>query len=307
MAVMRRQGSLAVVSLTACVIGVAGHGSLNTPPARNSIDRFLPEFINGKAPTGSCSCNCGSDEKGCDAGIRQSGGGQSCLWFSQGCSIGCKTCTGIGSHSAVRLCNDSTLEPTLPKWAWSMNRWAVEGTSNDSYRYSPWRAPGTAPVMDACGQAGGTYPWHGGPGVAVFANTSFARFGDLGSHVLPPAPSGAIWKAGSSVEVTWGIRFNHGGGYSYRCVIIIHISRFPRPLASLSLVADQGSPCVDNNHRIIAGSARRAKHPPRSASRGCRSSLTAPSKRSSSTMGRATRSWAPLSRRAPIQRAPSGR
>lgn len=97
-----------------------------------------------------------------------------------------------------------------------MNRWAVEGSKNDSYRYSPWRAPGTAPVMDACGQAGGTSPWNAGPGVAVFANTTFARFGDLGSRVLPPAPSGTVWRAGSSVEVTWGIRFNHGGGYSYR-------------------------------------------------------------------------------------------
>ena len=83
-------------------------------------------------------------------------------------------------------------------------------------RFNPWRRPGSAPVVDACGQAGGTAPWHSGPGVAVFSNTSFASFGQAGSKVLPPAPSGAVWVAGASVEVSWGIRFNHGGGYQYR-------------------------------------------------------------------------------------------
>jgi len=38
----------------------------------------------------------------------------------------------------------------------------------------------------------------------------------LGSQVLPPSASKAQWVAGSSVEVAWGIRFNHGGGYQYR-------------------------------------------------------------------------------------------
>lgn len=97
-----------------------------------------------------------------------------------------------------------------------MNRWAVEGSVNDTYRLNPWRAPGRAPVMDACGQAGGTDKSHMGPGVAVFADNTFAKGGDLGSKVLPPAPSGTVWTAGSSVEVSWGIRYNHGGGYQYR-------------------------------------------------------------------------------------------
>ena len=150
----------------------------------------------------------------------------------------------------MSLCN-STVQPTLPKYAWTMNRAAIEGSINDTYRFvraattrqascahahvrvssdaltlcrrltppmaqNPWRRPGTAPVVDACGLAGGTQPWHAGPGVAVFANTSFAKFGDKGSTVLPPAPSGTVWRAGASVEVSWGIRFNHGGGYQYR-------------------------------------------------------------------------------------------
>jgi len=97
-----------------------------------------------------------------------------------------------------------------------MNRQAVEGSVNDTYRFNPWRAPGSAPVTDACGMAGGTIRAHAGPGVAIFADNRFAKMGDLGSHVLKPAPSGVVWKAGSAVEVSWGIRYNHGGGYQYR-------------------------------------------------------------------------------------------
>ena len=138
----------------------------------------------------------------------------------------------------MSLCN-STAKSTLPKHAWTMNRAAVEGSASDSYRHSPWRAPGTAPVMDACGQAGGTVPWHGGPGVAVFANTSFAKFGQLGSVVLPPAPSGTIWEAGSSVEVSWGIRFNHGGGERPRRLL-----RVARPPLRASPCPDQLCVCV---------------------------------------------------------------
>lgn len=87
---------------------------------------------------------------------------------------------------------------------------------DDSYRFSPWRRPGSAPVEDACGKAGGTAPAHAGPGVAVFASTPFAKMGDLGSEVLPPAPSGTVWTVGGTAEVAWGIRYNHGGGYQYR-------------------------------------------------------------------------------------------
>ena len=107
-------------------------------------------------------------------------------------------------------------EPTLPKHAWTMNRNAVEGSADDSYRHSPWRAPGSAPTFDACGRAGGTSFAHAGPGDAVYWNNSNASFGDLGSQALGPAPSGTVWTAGSAVEVAWGIRFNHGGGYQYR-------------------------------------------------------------------------------------------
>lgn len=93
----------------------------------------------------------------------------------------------------------------------TMNRWAVAGSINDSYRFHPWRAPGTAPVADACGRAGGALK--PGPGEAVFATTKYAKIGDLGSKVLPKTPSGVMWKTGTEAKVSWGIRFNHGGGY----------------------------------------------------------------------------------------------
>jgi hypothetical protein len=71
--------------------------------------------------------------------------------------------------------------------------------------------------MDPCGQAGGTLPKYAGGGAdAVFTNTSIAKMGQLGSRVLPYAPSGTKWVAGSTVEVGWAIRYNHGGGYQYR-------------------------------------------------------------------------------------------
>merc|ERR1712060_569374 len=51
----------------------------------------------------------------------------------------------------------------------------------------------------------------------VFYNTSMAGMGMMGSK-LPPTPmeNRTRWKAGTWVEVAWGPRYNHGGGYQYR-------------------------------------------------------------------------------------------
>jgi len=91
---------------------------------------------------------------------------------------------------------------------------ATCGGPTDWYQFAPWRAPGHAPVFDSCGMAGGT-PERGGYGAQYF-NTSFARQGDRGSKVLKPRPTGVVWEAGSTVEVSWAIDANHGGGYQYR-------------------------------------------------------------------------------------------
>eukprot|EP00729_Bicosta_minor_P019178 gene19178-3946_t len=79
--------------------------------------------------------------------------------------------TGTAPHAdkagfRTRYCNASfnsagapvpMINATLPKVAWTMNMAAVEGSVNDSYKFNPWRAPGYAPVVDPCGQAGGKY------------------------------------------------------------------------------------------------------------------------------------------------------
>jgi hypothetical protein len=92
----------------------------------------------------------------CEQGIRSTGGGQSCWWWSQGCSIGCKQCATelIGPDGAAggnsphtdkigfrkRFCNSSynsagapvpLINSTLPREAWTMNVHAVEGTPED--------------------------------------------------------------------------------------------------------------------------------------------------------------------------------
>jgi len=189
---------------------------MTQPSPRNAVDRTLPEFLDGRWPQSTAGCNCGApDAQDCEPGTRDGGGGQACLWFSQGCTIGCKTCNSVGSHSKTSLCN-STMQPTLPKYAWTMNRWAVPASVNDTYRFNPWRAPGFAPVADACGMAGGTPPKSAGPGEAKFASTKFAKQGDYGSRVLKKGLSAAQWQLGSQVDVAWALRYNHGGGYQYR-------------------------------------------------------------------------------------------
>lgn len=106
------------------------------------------------------------------------------------------------------------MEPTLPKRLWTVNRDANEDPGADLFRYHPWRAPGFAPVVDVCGVAGGGPT--AGPGAGVFTKTQWAQQGDHGSRVLPPLPTSTVWAAGSTVEVSWGLRANHGGGYQYR-------------------------------------------------------------------------------------------
>lgn len=100
-----------------------------------------------------------------------------------------------------------------PKYR-TLNRNATAGSAEDWTRFNPWRAPGNAPVFDPCGRAGGSA--HPTPGHGEFTNTKFAKFGDLGSKVLPKYPTGVVWAAGSVVETMANFRANHGGGYQYR-------------------------------------------------------------------------------------------
>ena len=209
------------------------HSSLVIPTPRNAIDGSLPAFKGGGNPPGGISCSC-ADGKSCPLGSARAaaGVGQPCLWWSQGCSIGCDFCltdprhpenngsiptapiTGNPPHAdkagfRKSYCDDPKTGAVLPKRFWTMNLHAVEGAEDDSYRFNPWRAPGSAPVVDPCGQAGGKYratPM-GGASNFVTVNVSGLRLqmGDLGSRVLPPTEPARVtqWEAGSTPRVAW--------------------------------------------------------------------------------------------------------
>ena len=202
---------------------VAAHSQVIYPKPRNAIDSELPEWHGGKAPynwqphgDNPCACRNGTDV--CDVA-------QTCLWMSVGCSIGCNECDG-GDPSVPSAANPNnidrcpgqnpdkktaTINDPLHR---TTNRGAKAGSDDDWTRFNPWRSPGSAPVYDACGRAGGGPHPTGGHG--EFTNTSYAKFGDLGSKVLPKYPTGAVWKVGSTVETIWSLRANHGGGWQWR-------------------------------------------------------------------------------------------
>eukprot|EP00035_Acanthoeca_spectabilis_P012425 m.221729 g.221729 ORF g.221729 m.221729 type:complete len:365 (+) comp15617_c0_seq5:15-1109(+) len=205
------------------VTAVLGHGFVIFPPARNAIDKDLPLFANGSFPTttgkpgctpdtGACGCWCTNGTDTCQPG-------QSCFWFSQGCSIECPTCLGVDGSARWQkdLCNNSAQATVCDSALRTYNMDAPCNSQADTYKHNPWRHPGTAPVFDACGKAGGGITGGKvGGGAAFYTNTIHAKEGDLGSKVLPPMPSGVTIKAGSTFDATWSMRANHGGGYQYR-------------------------------------------------------------------------------------------
>lgn len=206
----------AALVLSLFFVGVDAHGSMIMPPARNSIDAEMNAWAGGKHPdTGhlqpySCKCTNGTDT--CN-------NGQSCFWFSNGCTPGCQKCSGNGNRypnfdhcpnekkdlkpSDMLLKNYTSEDPTF-EW----------GTSYDIFKYNPWRAPGKAPVFDACGMAGGQQ--REGANAAAYDTTEVTRMGDLGSKVLKPRPSGTVWRKGGIAHTRWQLTANHGGGYQYR-------------------------------------------------------------------------------------------
>lgn len=96
----------------------------------------------------------------------------------------------------------------------TLNRDAEAGSDEDWTKFNPWRAPGYAPVYDACGRASGSYK--ATPGKGEFTDTKYAKLGDLGSQVLPKYDTGTVWEIGSVVETMTSFRADHGGGYQYR-------------------------------------------------------------------------------------------
>ena len=186
-----------VFSLSA--LGTAGHGSLVTPRPRNSVDYLVG--VNEQSCANLTGGNCTN--------------GQAAFWYSQGCTIGCQECDHVSGRRQTDVCGLGTAATVNNPSERSLNRAAAAGSPEDIYKHNPWRAPGLAPVADACGLAGGT-PWGAdAPEEGVYINTTYAHHGMRGSTLLP-MPTGAVWQIGGTATVSWNIRNNHGGGYSYR-------------------------------------------------------------------------------------------
>jgi len=206
------------------------HSSLISPRPRNAVDRDLfpwrgahwgpgvlphnstcdhPAHEDGPHGANDCwGCTCVNGTEPCDVA-------QTCVWFSQGCSIGCQRCDGQESNPNTRdRCGSGKVATNNDPYYRTYNRGVKALSPEDIYKYNPWRSPGNAPVYDACGMAGGSPTWVNTQ--LSFVNTSHAVQGDLGSKILPKSPTGVKWKAGTTVEAKWSLRANHGGGYIYR-------------------------------------------------------------------------------------------
>lgn len=190
----------AAAALLLLVTGAGGHGMMVNPRPRNSVDYL----VNVNDKSNPCSNMTGDT---CT-------NGQAAFWYSQGCFIGCPECDHTSGRRQTDLCGLG-MNATNNGDARSLNLDAIPFAQNDIYRHNPWRAPGSAPVADVCGFAGGT-PWGpNAPEAGDYVNTSYAHHGMRGS-ALAKMPTGTVWKIGGSANVTWNVRNNHGGGYSYR-------------------------------------------------------------------------------------------
>jgi hypothetical protein len=204
-----RAVTLLVALLAALPERGRGPGQLVTPRPRNSID-FDDPRIPAKLRTTWAWCQ--------NITGAPCNNGQTAYWYSQGCYIGCAQCDHVSGRRQVDLCGKG-LVGMLPDESVSVNREHATGASRngklDIYRHNPWRAPGHAPVADACGLAGGT-PWKDlAPEEGRYITTAHAHHGMNGTD-LPEMPTGTVWKAGGTADVAWQVRYNHGGGYAYR-------------------------------------------------------------------------------------------
>lgn len=193
---------MTVLALSALVAVTDAHGGLTFPPPRNNYGNINPTDIT-KQP----------------GSVYHSGGpcaGDECLWFNQGCWIGCSNCSSLmpnsGNYYGSPDCpgSEQPVEPSLPD---KFRTWNIGNPSHkgDWTKYHPWRAPGRAPVVDPCGMAGGYTKPTGAGGQTPVGSHQFAR----GSELPKLDNVKTEWLAGDVVEVGWMVGANHGGGYIY--------------------------------------------------------------------------------------------
>jgi hypothetical protein len=80
-------------------------------------------------------------------------------------------------------------------------------------KYMPWRAPGTSKPLDACGIASGFSPTAAVQYPHKFKDTTIKQ-GAKGTELL--AGQVTVWAPGATVQASYRLVVNHGGGYQYR-------------------------------------------------------------------------------------------
>lgn len=206
----------AMVAATAALLSVLAvahaHGGLTFPAPRNNYRHQDPTARKHNGSFHNNGAFCTGDE---------------CLWFNEGCWVGCPTnCSSkmpannpkaAGYEKADQFTYNTygepncegwaPIEPTLPE---KYRTWNIKNRSamGDFTKHHPWRAPGRSPTVDPCG-IGGAYLLASEGGVAPQGSKLFARGSEL------PVGSRAEWIASSTVEVGWMVGTNHGGGYIY--------------------------------------------------------------------------------------------
>eukprot|EP00912_Choanoflagellata_sp_UC4_P001119 UC4_evm1s694 len=118
-----------------------GHGAMVSPLSRNAVDHIIG--VNSQRCSNITGDACHN--------------GQASMWYSQGCFIGCKSCDNLSGRRQTDLCGSGKKQTLIDPKYWSVNRDAIPLSEEDIYQHNPWRAPGSAPVEDACGLAGGSY------------------------------------------------------------------------------------------------------------------------------------------------------
>lgn len=164
---------------------------MNYPPNRARND---------EATAGSCL--------GLHPGMKGQNG--TCLWFNQGCQIGCSKCTGqncIDDGKTAPCCSSSMAATNNDARTYQNGLFGYDFT-----KHNPWRAPGFAPIESPCGIAGGWYT-AGAAGNGGYPPNGIKQGADGREQ---SAGAATEWAVGTKQEVSWSILANHGGGYAYR-------------------------------------------------------------------------------------------
>merc|ERR1719409_1623290 len=110
-----------------------GHMWTVDPPPRAAA------YVPGSVPGSASSCFSGI-----------------CFWFNEGCTIGCPNCTGPGGLGPHGDCPGKQGKATLPDYARSVWYSSPLPIRVKDCGINPWCAPGSAPVYNPCGVAGGS-------------------------------------------------------------------------------------------------------------------------------------------------------